>query len=532
MMRAVAKGSGGAVDTAVRGDRTAAARGAVAGGLLLGLAGDQLVRAPGEPGLNVFLWALGLAGGALVVHRRRTGRAPDQETFTWLGIAVLCALGLAWRDAPALKLLALGGAAVAFSLAALQAGLGRTRRSSTAEYITAVAATALHTWVGAVLALHEADIHRGFEGGVGRSGWRRLVPVVRGAALALPLLIVFGGLFSAADAVFADLVAETVQVDADLVVSHLLAVAFIAWIGAGYLRGYGYGVGAVTGAVSAAGAGRPRLGMTETAVVLGLVNALFLVFVVVQFRYLFGGSTVVEVTPGLTYAEYARRGFFELVFAVLLTLPVLLGADALLRRRRVSDEYVFRALAGAQVLLVLAITASAFERMRLYRAAYGLTEQRLYATALLMLVVAVLFWFAVTVLRGQRRRFAFGAALAGFAWLAALYVMNPDALITRTNTARAVGGSPAVERFDAGYATTLSADAVPVLLTALPQLPEDARCAVARRVLRRWGPDSPVALRTWSLSGARARAAVGARAATLQDLVARCESDPAVAVSL
>ena len=55
------------------------------------------------------------------------------------------------------------------------------------------------------------------------------------------------------------------------------------------------------------------LGGIEIGTVLGCLNILFLAFIVVQFRYFFGGTAQVQVAPGLSYAVYARRGFFELV---------------------------------------------------------------------------------------------------------------------------------------------------------------------------------------------------------------------------
>jgi hypothetical protein len=55
--------------------------------------------------------------------------------------------------------------------------------------------------------------------------------------------------------------------------------------------------------------------------VLGLLDLLFLTFVVIQVRYLFGGAGRVAATAGLTHTEYARRGFFELVTVTALALP-------------------------------------------------------------------------------------------------------------------------------------------------------------------------------------------------------------------
>ena len=56
---------------------------------------------------------------------------------------------------------------------------------------------------------------------------------------------------------------------------------------------------------------------TTTATVLAALDLLFLLFVALQARWLFGGAGVIEATTGLTVSEYARRGFFELVTAAV-----------------------------------------------------------------------------------------------------------------------------------------------------------------------------------------------------------------------
>src|SRR5205085_3576642 len=120
--------------------------------------------------------------------------------------------------------------------------------------------------------------------------------------------------------------------------------------------------------------GRGRIGIVEVGIVLALLDLLFLAFVAVQFRYLFGGRALVESRTHLTYAAYARHGFFELVVVAALVLPLLLLADWALRRERRRDHAVFTALAATLVLLLFAVVASALERLRLYEQAYGLTE--------------------------------------------------------------------------------------------------------------------------------------------------------------
>ncbi len=490
-------------------------------GLALGVVGDALLRAPGPPGLNMFVWVAAVAAGAGVLQRW-AALAPDRGRVVWLGLAVLFASGLAWRDAPPLKLLALGCTTVALALAAYRADAGWVRREGVSRYVRAWGTGALHAWVAAALVVAEAL--RPAPGAVGANRWSRARGVLLGLVMAAPLVLLFGALFMSADAAFDAIVRRALRVDFERLASHLMVFFLCAWLGTGYLRGWVTGTelppvrllwrnGGALDPVSK----RPALGIAEVATVLLALDLLFLVFLVIQFGYLFGGAALVRVTPGLTYAEYARRGFFELVVAVGLVVPVLLAADWVLVRVRRSDERVFRVLAGLQVALVLAIAASALDRLRLYRESYGLTEARFYAMVLLLWVGAMLLWLAATVLRGRREVFAFGALAAGLSTVAMLFVANPDAVIVRTNVARAASARGAA-RFDGSYVASLSADAVPVLVAALPSLPPAAQCQLARRLLRRWPPDRERPIRTWSWSAARAHAAVRAREEWLRTL--------------
>jgi hypothetical protein len=490
-------------------------------GAVLGALGDALLRAPDPVSLNLSLWIASVAAAALALNRR-AALALDRERVAWLAIGVVFAAGLAWRDAEPLKLFALVSATLTFALAAHRLAASWVRRAGVLGYAGALALGALHAWTAAALAFVDATLRVET---ARAAGWRRAAGVVRGLLIAVPLVAIFGALFMSADAVFEHLVLNVVRVDLGPIVGHLLLFSVTAWIATGYLRGFMTGTepqllralwrdSALIGLTPK----RPRLGITEVATALAALDLLFLIFVLVQFRYLFGGDTLVQVTPDLTYAEYARRGFFELVFAVVLVVPVLLAADWLLDRRRRPDALVFRLLAGVQIALVLAITASAFQRLRLYHASYGLTESRFYAMVLLIWIGAMLVWLAATVLRGRRDVFAFGTLASGLATVALLFVINPDAVIARTNVAR-MASADAPVRFDVAYATSLSADAVPVLIEALPSLPGDVQCPLARRMLRRWPPDVAGSIRSWNWSAARASEAVREHEARLRSMV-------------
>jgi hypothetical protein len=118
-------------------------------------------------------------------------------------------------------------------------------------------------------------------------------------------------------------------------------------------------------------------------------------------------------------------------------------------------------------------------------------------------MAAMLLWLAITVLRGRRERFAFGTIASGLVTIAVLFVLNPDAMIARANVLRMFTAEARV-RFDVAYATSLSADAVPVLIEALPMLPADVQCPIARHMLRRWPADRSRSLRGWNWSAMRA----------------------------
>lgn len=479
--------------------------------LLLGILGDALLRAT-PWGLNVLLWvgALFLALLALLARGRRGALRGEGR---WLVLPLLFfSAGFAWRDSLTLRTLDALGLLVTLSLILLRARGGRIRLAGATEYVVGGIIAGFNALFGPFMLL-VGDI-RWKE--IPRGGWsRHVIAIVRGLAIAVPLLLLFGALLMAADAVFEGLINQTLQPDYDTLFSHAALLLFLSWITAGFLRSVMLGkeiprtadgqldMSKVTESLTdqllsppptgpsplnttneqsvpvAEVKNRISLGIVEIGIVLGMLNLLFLSFVVIQLRYFFGGADVVRITSALTYADYARRGFFELVWVAALVLPLLLAAHWLLRKENPAHERIFRLLAGMQVALLFVIMTSAVGRMRLYQRQYGLTELRLYTTAFMGWLALVFAWFVATVLRGQRERFACGALVTAFLMVGALHVMNPDAFIVRVNVAHMQSG----RALDIGYVTSLSADAVPALVEALPAMNRGERCIAANQLL-------------------------------------------------
>lgn len=506
------------------------ARAVLVAGLALGVAGDMLLRGPGGPALNVFLLFVGLTAAVWALNRRGHLEL-SREAIVTIGVGVAFAATLVLRGSEALRFVAFLTAAVAFALPAFRAGAAWLRRSGVSQQVEAVLGAGMNALAGSFRLIgatlvgrtgHGASPAPARESGVDHHpAWA----ILRGLLLAIPFLFLFGALFMSADRMFSDLVTDVFRLDFEQIASHLLVTAALTWLVCGYLAGFVTGTRPVD--LPDAFRVRPRIGIVEIGVALLLVDLLFAAFVGIQFRYLFGGSELVEVTPGLTYAEFVREGFGQLALACALVLPSLLAADWVLDARSRRHALVFRVLGGLLLLLLLVIVASALQRVRAYQAVYGLTEPRFYGALFLGWLTFLTAWFAVTVLRGRRERFAFPALVSGFAFVALLVAVNPDARIARANLERAAAGPAAADRaeeaVDARYLVSLSADAVPTLMGAVADLPQQARCVLARGLLERWGPDAmrEADWRSWNSAEARARKTVGAETDTLRAMVAR-----------
>jgi hypothetical protein len=304
------------------------------------------------------------------------------------------------------------------------------------------------------------------------------VPVLRGGALALPVVLLFTALLASADLMFNSYLQRMVGLEFEVLAPYIgrgLFVGFVMVIMAGSLGTAVYrGLGADDDDswIEKIIQDMPRhfsIGSVETATILSLVSALFLFFVGLQFTYLFGGARNISL-EGFTYAEYARRGFFELILVASLTLALILVLNWLTRRENKQQMTWFKGLSSLLIVLVLFILAAAFWRMRLYQQAYGYTELRLIVTVFEIWLGLLLIWFLVTVWR-RPERFGIGFMAAALGFVLTLNLLNPDAFIVRQNLARyRVMGD-----LDVFYLTRLSADAVPALLTTHGVVENDER---------------------------------------------------------
>ncbi|WP_198035347.1 DUF4153 domain-containing protein [Streptacidiphilus rugosus] len=461
--------------------------GVLASAALTGLAAAVTLRS--GIGANLLVCAAVLAGGAGVTAHR-TGRRIRPWTVLWT-VAVLALLAVPVVSASAWPTLLAVCAALGIGSLALHGG----RR-----------------WAGVGLGLLGLWAHLGPAVGWAAAALRalrypgrtKLAVAVRTAAVTAVLLIVFGLLFGTADSQVGSILGSmlpTVSVGDTPLRVLLFALGTLL---------------ALTAAHTAAAprrwdrtripAGRQRSRL-EWALPLGLLNLLFGVFVGVQLAVLFRSGSIYRRT-GLFPAEYARQGFWQLLWVLVLTLLVVALATYWAPRSTAGDRRLVKSMLGLLCTLTLVVVVSALYRMKLYVDAFGLSRLRLSVAGVEIWLGVVFVLLIAGGILSSRAWLPRAVVLSAAVGLAVYGLIRPDALIAEQNVAR----YRQTGQIDIGYLRDLSADAAP----ALDGLPDDMRaCALQGISDNAVAPDAP-----WyaiSLSDARTRAILRARPVTSPD---------------
>ncbi|MEU1963356.1 DUF4173 domain-containing protein [Nocardia sp. NPDC019304] len=477
--------------------------GVVPAALVSGLAAAILVHWD-RPGIGWLLAAVVAATAVVLVDRNarravasatedavaKAAQKAGRPSFRWISARRARLAGRVWWATLALALLAVGAVRAAgwlFALCVVAAAVAGSlavvgRRSANGVFYDTLA-----VGLEAVAAVPWAYAGTAGVRGANAPRARRLGVSV---AVTVALLAVFVPLLGSADAMFAALL-DTVTPDLDVpsVVRWIVLFAVVALGALGALF-----VLAGPPPPAAARAGGRTLRRSEWALPVGALAILFAAFVATQFVVLFGGDDHVRKTAGLTYAEYARTGFWQLSAVTVLTLAVLVVVLRWAGQDTPADRWWLRGLLTAVSVLALVIVASALGRMWTYQRAYGFTVLRLLVEACELWLGSVYLLVLVAVLRLRRAwlpRAVLGTAMAT---LLALAVLDPERLIAEENIVRWQRG----KALDTEYLVALSPDILP----ATERLPEPLRSQVRARLRSGLGDDT---WQSWNLSRARAR---------------------------
>jgi hypothetical protein len=396
-----------------------------------------------RPGIDVPLVAAALAGLVL----EAAPRARDRTGHVFTGLAVALTTVAALRDSVWLVLLCLTAAVYLISTAALRARNWPAMLMSLP--VICVAWALGGNWF--------ADTARGLRRPRATMAW------VRGGVLALTLAIVFGGLLTWADPVFAVAVSRLwPRLDLTMAPAQLFAFGILGCLAAGLV----YGTASRTDWTRFARAPRSRPA-AEWALPLAVVDVVLLAFAIVQAAVLFGTYPPSLKANGVTYSDWAKEGFWQLDAVTMLTVAVLGWAGRRADRASARHRRLLAPAGGALVVLTLGVVASALRRMWAYQDAYGWTVLRLCVTVFEIWLGGVLVLIAATWVLHRTSLVPRAVVTTAAVVLLGLGVAGPDALVASWDVDR----YRHTHKIDTDYLKQLSDDAVP----ALACLPEPIR---------------------------------------------------------
>lgn len=325
-----------------------------------------------------------------------------------------------------------------------------------------------------------------------RSPARRALAVsfARGLSLGLPVALVIGLLLASGDAVFASFFSWSV--DTGQVFAHGTVLLLGLWAASTYL-------GLAIRTPPPAAPTNPRtFGPIEGTLVLAAMVVVYSLYAVARLVAVVRGDAYVQETTGLTYAEYARSGFFQLLWAAGITLVVLLVVRSKVSTPTPAWRRTVAGLSLAAVGLTLVMVHGAITRLDLYESAFGATVLRWSSTVFAGWVglAFVLTGLSIAGVGSSRRWLTGVLVVSALATLLAVNLVNPEAAVMEANAARA----ERTGRLDVDYAFGLSDDAVPALVDALAHIDDpDEQKRATKKLCRRIRSSSD-----WNLAARRA----------------------------
>jgi hypothetical protein len=432
--------------------------------LLMGLIGNWLFHA-NPVGINVFLYAavgVGSAFGLLVYFQR-----PIVGKHAIFAVpAAIFALLLGVRLAP--QLVIFNTAAMLGSLIVVIHFTGTPRFVSGRWFapLQRTVETVTFGWLDSLRAVVPDSLHWFGRAELGNQQLANLRSALRGVLITLPVVVVFTVLLSSADVMFGNLADRALsfflpESAASLSKQFFLIAVFTLMSLTVFWTMLKDRSETVEDSIPQEKPHRFRLNMIEASTVLGSVNFLFVAFVAVQARYFFGGKANITA-QGYTYAEYARRGFYELLAVSCMTMALLVALESLTYRKH-EEERLFRGLVTLMVTLTFVILIAAFRRLNLYENAYGYTRIRVMSGTFMIWLAVLLGVLLAAIVRHRRVLFWTGCIVTGLGFVLTLNLMNMDGFIAGHNIARFEDSG----KLDVGYLLSLSDDAIPTVATLI-----------------------------------------------------------------
>lgn len=280
-----------------------------------------------------------------------------------------------------------------------------------------------------------------------------------GVGVSIVCVFFLGLLLMSADMVFENMLIQifwNIQLPSNIfgVVFMIVFGFFSSYCGVRFLEEHGKTI-----RVAETKKGEPITAIIITA----SIAALYLVFCMIQIIYLFVGG--MKLPEGVTYANYARHGFFQLLFGCMLNLLLVL-----LMKKHFGDSKVLNAILLVICGCTFVMTASSALRMILYIEAYQLTFLRVFVLVALFTIALLMAGVVVMILKPQFSFFRYALVTVSVVYLAFSFshvdYFIADYNLSHSRTTEAFGEDRVV---DYSYVYNLSTDAAPAIASYMEE---------------------------------------------------------------
>lgn len=283
--------------------------------------------------------------------------------------------------------------------------------------------------------------------------------VLIGVIISLPLLVVIITLLSSADMVFGYYFTNVTKIFNKIKLEDFLPHVILSLVVALYLFGYVWGIKNEENELEK-GISNPKMSWALVTVITVLValNVIYLLFTMIQFSYLYGGEAV-ALPVNFTYAEYARKGFFELAAVTFINFIIVLTCLKYMKKDSGKLQNITKVLLSILILFNLNMLFSANFKLTLYEDTYGYTFLRV-SVHLFMLLLFIQCLIVVAGIWCRKIHIVKNIIVITIIMYTVINYINIDGIIARKNIKRYY----ATGNIDICYLTSLSSEVVPYLI--------------------------------------------------------------------
>lgn len=288
---------------------------------------------------------------------------------------------------------------------------------------------------------------------------KKAVKGIAGVLCSIPVLCIVIPLLAESDAAFEGLVSSFIP-DPSSLVGELIATVFIApFI-------IGFAVSLKHRKKTAFDFRKPKgIDTAFLSAFFGVLSLCYLVYLFSQTAYFFSAfSGLLPEGYKLTFADYARRGFFELCYIAGINLVLIFLMIILAKKKNEKLPAVLKVFGCFIGVFTLAIIATAISKMVMYIDNYGMTVLRL-GTSAFMIFMAVVFIAVIIRCFTDKVKILHTALITASVILIALGAVDIRAVAAKYNYNAYITGK--LKAIDTEYLYSLGEEGVPYLIKLL-----------------------------------------------------------------